>query len=249
MIVKHIANPKTRSSKASRIGGLLDYIEADGWDNEQKAEYVSASGSFYSDSPQGRRAEMIALALEATRSKDPVDHWLMSWKEGEQPTEGQCRASVAILKKHLGLHSDHLAVFALRRNTENYHLHVVINRVDPDSLRVADKGWCIDRPHKAIAEIVHLHGWEPESKARYLANSQGDLSLSGAVHERKPKVRVMDRENATGEKSSERIAIEEAGPIVANSQSWEKIHTDLDRLGMRYELKGVVLFSGLAINR
>jgi hypothetical protein len=36
MIVKHIANPKTRSSKASRIAGLLDYITADGRENEQK---------------------------------------------------------------------------------------------------------------------------------------------------------------------------------------------------------------------
>ncbi|WP_263358606.1 TraI/MobA(P) family conjugative relaxase [Acidicapsa ligni] len=238
MIVKHIANPKTRSGKASRIGGLLDYIAADGQDNEQKAEYVAASGNFYSDSLQGRRAEMIALALEAPRSKDPVDHWLMSWKEGEQPTEVQCRESVEILKRYLGMGGDHLAIYALHRNTENYHLHVVINRVDPDSHRVADKGWCIDRAHKAIAEIVHLHGWEPESNARYIANSEGEVSLSGVAHERNPKAKVMDRENAIGEKSNERIAIETAGPILANSQSWDQVRINLARAGMRYELKG-----------
>ncbi len=85
MIIKYISNPKMQSSKATRIGSLLDYIEADVHGGAQKAEYVCASGNFYSDSLQGQRAEIIALAMEATRSKDPVDHWLMSWKEGEQP--------------------------------------------------------------------------------------------------------------------------------------------------------------------
>ena len=238
MIVKHIANPKTRSSKASRIGGLLDYIAADGRDKEQKTEYVSAIGSFYSESRQGQRAEMIALALEAPRSKDPVDHWLLSWKEGEQPTEIQCRQSVEILKKHLGLNKDRLAVFALHRNTENYHLHVVINRVDPDSHRVADNGWCIDRAHKATAEIVHVQGWEAESNARYLASVQGEVSLSDITRDRKPKAKVLDRENATGEKSNGRIAIEEAGPLLAKAKNWEQVHATLASAGMRYELKG-----------
>jgi hypothetical protein len=153
MIVKYIANPKAQSSKASRIGSLLDYIEADGRADAQKAEYIGADGNFYSDSQQGQRAEMVALAMEATRSKDPVDHWLLSWKEGEQPTQAQCNEAVEILKRHLGMNESHLAVFALHRNTENYHLHVVLNRVNPVTMRVEDKGWCIDKAHKAIAEL------------------------------------------------------------------------------------------------
>jgi hypothetical protein len=211
MIVKHIANPKKPSSKASRIGGLVDYIAADGLGNKQKAEYVAASGNFYSESLQGQRAEMVALALEAPRSKDPVDHWLISWKEGEQPTATQCKESVEILKRHLGMGSEHLAVYALHRNTENCHLHVVLNRVDPHSHRVADRGWCIDKAHKAIAEIVHRHGWEQESNARYTASNDGKIVLARIASERRPKSKIMDRENATGEKSCERIAIETAG--------------------------------------
>lgn len=238
MIIKHIANPKTQSSKASRIGTLVDYITADGRAGDRKAEYVAATGSFYSESLQAQRAEMIALALEAPRSKDPVDHWLMSWKEGEQPTDVQCKESVNILKRHLGMGSDHLAVYALHRNTENCHLHIVLNRVDPHSHRVADKGWCIDKSHKAIAEIVHLQGWEQESNARYVASNNGEVSFVNVARERKPSSKVMDYENATGEKSSERIAIEAAAPILTNVVSWEQVHKDLANVGMRYEPKG-----------
>lgn len=71
MIVKHIGNPKSQSSKASRIGSLLDYVAADAHEKAEKTEHVAACGNFLSDSVQGRRAEMIALAEEATRSKDP----------------------------------------------------------------------------------------------------------------------------------------------------------------------------------
>jgi hypothetical protein len=238
MIIKYIANPKMRSSKAMRIGSLLDYIEADVRGGAQKAEYVCASGSFYSDSLQGQRAEMIALAMEATRSKDPVDHWLMSWKEGEQPTHAQCNEAIEILKKHLGMSSDHLVSYALHRNTENYHLHAVLNRVDPNTMRVTDKGWCIDKAHKAIAEIVHTQGWEQEDNARYIANSSGEVSLARVTCERQPCSKTRDHENATGEKSFERIAIERAAPILTSAKNWEQAHKDLRRAGMRYELKG-----------
>jgi hypothetical protein len=238
MIIKYISNPKMQSSKATRIGSLLDYIEADVRGGAQKAEYVCARGNFYSDSLQGQRAEMIALATEATRSKDPVDHWLMSWKEGEQPTHAQCNEAIEILKRHLGMSSDHLASCALHRNTENYHLHVVLNRVDPNTMRVTDKGWCIDRGHKAIAEIVHVQGWEPENNARYIVNSNGEVTLAGVTRERQPCSTARDHENATGEKSCERIAIERAAPILASAKSWEQVHKDLRCAGMRYELKG-----------
>ena len=238
MIVKYIANPKTQSSKESRIGSLLDYIEADGRADAQKAEYIGASGNFYSDSQQGQRAEMVALAMEATRSKDPVDHWLLSWKEGEQPTQAQCNEAVEILKRHLGMSSEHLAVFALHRNTENYHLHVVLNRVHPETLRVEDKGWCIDKAHKAIAEIIHAQGWEAERNARYVADRSGQVTRASSVREPQPHSKARDHENATGEKSFERIAQEKAAPILRNAKSWAQVHEGLAQVDMRYERKG-----------
>jgi hypothetical protein len=239
MIVKYIANPKMQSSKPSRIGSLLDYIEADGRVEAQKAEYIGANGNFYSDSLQGQRAEMVALAIEATRSRDPVDHWLLSWKEGEQPTQAQCDEAVEILKRHLGMNSEHLAVFALHRNTENYHLHVVLNRVHPDTLRVEDKGWCIDKAHKAIAEIIRAQGWEAEKNARYLAAGRnGEVIRAGSVREAQPRSKARDHENATGEKSCERIALEKAAPILLNAKSWAQVHEGLAHVDMRYEQKG-----------
>ena len=238
MIIKYIANPKRQSGKASRIGSLLHYISAEGRDGVQKAEYVATSGSFLGTSFQAWRAEMMAVAVEAKRSKDPVDHWLLSWKEGEQPTMKQCDQAVELLKGHLGMTPEHLAVYALHRNTENYHLHVVLNRVEPNTFRVADKGWCIDKAHRALAEIVHVQGWEQEVRARYVADGVGNVSLVERNRARQPSSKARDQENATGEKSCERIALEKASPILSNANSWEQAHQELATSGMRYELKG-----------
>jgi len=238
MIVKRIGNPKVASSKASRIGSLIDYISADSHLEAEKTELFDVCGGFLSNSAQGQRAEMIALAEMAVRSKDPVDHWLLSWKEGEQPTHAQCKDAIDILKKHLGMNDNHLAVYALHRNTENYHLHVVLNRVDSETMRVEDKGWCIDRAHKAVAEIVYKQGWEAEKNARYAADRGGVAAQAGAASQTQPRSKARDYENATGEKSTERIAMEVAAQLLRNARSWAQVHEALAQVDMRYELKG-----------
>ena len=64
MIVKYIANPKTQSNKATRIGSLLDYIEADGAQTHRRRSTL------------GRTETSIR-----TPSKGSVPRWLLlRWK-------------------------------------------------------------------------------------------------------------------------------------------------------------------------
>ncbi len=232
MIIKKVPNPRMPSPKATRIGALLDYIEAE---SEQKVGLRFATGDFLSESRQGQRAEMIALASEATRSKDPVDHWLLSWKAGEQPTATQCREAVEVLKEHLGLTQAHQAICALHQNTENLHLHIVLNRTAPDTYRVADNGWSIDRAHHALAEIVKQQGWEQEGHSLYMAPSPETRKRAEVPS---PHTKARDYENATGAKSAERIAIESAADALKAVNSWSDVHAALAAKGMRYEQKG-----------
>ena len=232
MIVKRVPNPRTPSPKATRIGNLLDYIEAGA---EERVELRFAFGDFMSESRQGQRAEMIALAIEAKRSKDPIDHWLFSWKAGEQPSETDCRRAVEILKKHLGMSVEHQAICVLHRNTENLHLHIVFNRTDPQTFRVADKGWSIDRGHQALAEIVQRQGWEQEAHALYGA---GKDALQQVRLRPQPGTKARDFENATGAKSAERRAIDEVPLLLRAACNWNDVHSSLAAEGIRFEQKG-----------
>ena len=86
MIVKKVKNPKKSSSKAARVGNLAEYIrDAERKDSTEKTIYTDARG-FLAETPEGQAAEMLALAQEAVKSKDPINHYVLSWQEGEQPT-------------------------------------------------------------------------------------------------------------------------------------------------------------------
>jgi hypothetical protein len=134
---------------------------------------------------------------------------------------------------------EHLEMHALHRNTDDYHLHLVVNRVDPNTHRVTDNGWCIDKLHKALAEIEHKQGWEPEANARYVANEQGEIvptrDLKG---ERGISAKAQMTETRTGEKSAERIAQDEAAPIMRKAESWQQLHDGLAERGIRFQQKG-----------
>jgi hypothetical protein len=56
--------------------------------------------------------------------------------------------------------------------------------------------------------------------------------------EPQPRSKARDHENATGEKSCERIAQEKAAPILLNAKSWAQVHEGLAQVAMRYERKG-----------
>jgi hypothetical protein len=55
---------------------------------------------------------MIALSQEAVRSKDTINHYVLSWREGEQPSPEQVEEAVSIFMDELGW-KDHQAIYGL----------------------------------------------------------------------------------------------------------------------------------------
>jgi hypothetical protein len=75
---------------------------------------------------------MIDLAELAKRSPQPVQHWILSWREGEQPSAAQADDAVRMFLGEMGL-VDHQAIYALHQDTNNWHLHLAVNRVNPET--------------------------------------------------------------------------------------------------------------------
>ncbi|MFM0140459.1 TraI/MobA(P) family conjugative relaxase [Caballeronia grimmiae] len=259
MIVKKIKNPAKSASKATRVNGLANYIAAPEKSNTEEKCVHQGSRGFLTESFEAQKAEMLALAQEAVRSRDPISHYVMSWKENEQPSPAQVEEAVGIFLKEMGL-EDHQAIYGLHADTANLHVHVMVNRVHPDSLRVIkpNKGFDIDAAHRAIARIEHVQGWERERHGRYQVLDTGEVergqreqwahdSAHGGIDRlRQPEQAKRDMEERTGEKSAERIAIEEAAPILREATSWSDVHRRLAEIGMRYEKvgSGAVVFIG-----
>ncbi len=248
MIVKKLKRTSFKKSKAVMIGGLVDYILAEHDDRDKDKLAYAGSRNFLTTTVAAQKREMISLAEESIQSRMPVTHWILSWQENEQPTREQVDEAVSLFLRGMGL-AEHQTLYALHKNTGNYHLHIVVNRTHPYTEKVIQphRGFDIDAAHKIIAEIEHKQGWATQENAHYRVNEQGYV-VKNLRHRTqvKPKPRAEDFENATGEKSAQRIAQERGHAVILNASCWEDLHAGLDAVGLRFVRKGsgAVIFVG-----
>jgi len=243
VIVKKVSTSKTAApkSKASNVRALIDYIAgvAEGGDGA-KVEHRGAVNLLNIDH-DGQVEEIIDLAEVARRCPQPVQHWIVSWREGEQPTRKQADEAVGMFLAEMGL-ADHQAVYALHRDTHNCHVHVAVNRVHPSTEKVVtvNNGFDLEVAHRAIARIEQRQGWEREARGLYVVDSDGraERLRPRDQSERRPSGRAQDLEERTGQRSAQRIAIDDAAPLIRQARSWRELHAALAAQGMRYEKKG-----------
>ena len=249
MIAKKIPNSKKSSTKSARVSGLAQYITEPERVNQIEKCVYSEAVNFISTDLQSQAAEMVALSQEAVKSKDPIDHWVLSWKANERPTPQQASEAAAIFIKQCGL-EDHQYIIGLHDDTENMHLHIAVNRVHPDTCKVVkiNKGFDKEAAHQAIAIIEKKQGWSVEENPRYRTNDLADLVIdpttkrpqifTAGEKQQQPTTQAQAMEIQTGQKSAQRIGIENAAPIIANSTTWQELHAAMAEAGMQYQRKG-----------
>jgi Relaxase/Mobilisation nuclease domain len=240
VIIKKVKS-KVSGSKAGRVSGLVDYITNDWKDNRKdknKIDYLNGRG-FLCDDLNSWTEEMIALASDAPKCTNPITHWVMSWHEDERPTRDQVEESIDILLEELGM-TDRQVIYAAHQDTDNYHVHVMINRVHPDTLKAPNNFRDVELAHKAVARIAHIQGWQSEQRARYEVIDgktkrvqhppQATKQLAGQI--------AQQIESHQGVKSAERVGIETGADLIRAAHSWRDLHQSLADRGMRYEQYG-----------
>ena len=120
--------------------------------------------------------EMEGLALENVRSKNPAMHFILSWREMESPSNEQVDEAVRITLKELDL-QDCQALWVLQSDTENLHVHVVVNRISPDTFRAIHPagGWTKKALERVARKIEVVQGWEVERTGRYAVDETGQV--------------------------------------------------------------------------
>jgi hypothetical protein len=242
VIVKKIPSSRMAEPKslAANVRDLADYIAGPrAGDDGEKVEHRGGL-NFLALDHGSQVQEMIDLAEVARRDAKPVQHWIFSWREGEQPTPAQADEAAKMFLDEMGL-ADHQAIYALHSDTHNWHLHLAINRVHPETekLVTVNKSYDHKVAHRAVARIELRQRWQPEARALYAPDAQGELKLVKHLgDERQPSARALAFEEHAGARSAERIALEEAAPIIRRARSWRQLHETLGTAGMRFEKKG-----------
>lgn len=239
MIVKKMKRTNFSKSKAVMISELVDYIFATHDDQGKEKLTHFGAMNFLTTTRAAQKNEMIALFEESIQCKMPVAHWVLSWKDGEQPTPEKVDFAVRYFLQLMEW-KEHQTIYAVHKNTENLHVHILVNRVHPDTLKVhrPNRSFDIDRAHLAIAKLERIQGWASEENCVYEPSLSGNfLTLSKRDYPKLCPV-AESLENATGEKSAQRIARERGHSIIKDATSWRELHEGLAAVGLRFEKKG-----------
>ncbi|MHB8346143.1 MAG: TraI/MobA(P) family conjugative relaxase [Acidiferrobacterales bacterium] len=107
---------------------------------------------------------MNATAAQAQKRNrfrgNPVYHVALNWMEGEHPSTVQVDAAVQHLMQAVGLQECE-ALWALHRDTDYDHVHVVVNRIHPETGRVVGPGpYDYFKIDKACRELELAQGWQ-----------------------------------------------------------------------------------------
>ena len=226
-------------AELDRVRSLSEYalhVDARG---VEPGEKVQALGTFnlLGDDLSLWQMQMAAVASRCPRSRDPIEHFVFSWREDEHPTAVQVEEAAKILLDVLG-YSNCPAIWSFHGNTAKDHGHLAVVRIDPATGAVAGDGWDIDRAHQAMALIEERQGWASESKALYVARS-------GEVYDRITSVKIRDREgrqigrrarNGLPSKiAAKAIEIREAAVL---AKDWADFHSRMAALKVAYRKKG-----------
>ncbi len=259
------------SEKSVGFGPVVRYIFRDdkkleNGDREPIGPVEGGQFNLYADldSPEDRKiaAELMGSTAREVEKRgrfkgNPAYHYSINWMDGEHPTKEQVEQAVAHTLKALGMHECE-TIWSIHRDTENDHVHVVVNRVHPEKEIVVGPPrrdyLILDKAMREIEikqEWTHAPGpWvvvpgrdgKPEivrmSKAE--RRKLGLMSDPGKMTESQHARRA---EKNSGVPSFQKWLSTEVAPHVREALNrlgagWEDVHVALARRGCLIEIKG-----------
>lgn len=162
-------------------------------DDPEKAAKVMAWTAMHS----AQLKEAAGIKATGKKSKDPVYHFSLNWEPGENPSHGHMAETAKSALAILGFEG-HEAVFAVHTDKAHKHMHVVVNRINPETGKTHGKqfefnllqAWAYQyeksRGHVVCLERALKYEKDPELRAEYTRRLTAQIE-SGKVRESKPR--------------------------------------------------------------
>lgn len=221
-------------SRGSGFGGLVRYLlhgDRDQPDPERVSWVVAEN--LPTDDPEMAASVMHATADQNPRGLEkPVWHLSLSWDPGDEPSRAQMEDAAHRVLHQLGL-SEHQALVVAHRDTDHPHVHIVVNRVHPENLRVW-KGWQdMVRVERALRYLELENGYRatPGNLARLPGQERPDPSRGLSRGE----VQESRREGQEAWTSRMRETLR---PHFREAESWGDLEARLGEYGVRLQKKG-----------
>lgn len=217
MIAKKVLSKKAQRSARGLVSYILD---------ESKGDKVGEVfiNNCYSLDPMLALKEIEIIQERNDRAKsDKTYHLVVSFPANEVPTTEQLNDIEQLLCDSVGL-GHHQRISATHINTDNYHLHVAINKIDPDTLKIVDQYRDAISLMKCCAELEIKHGLKLEHSN--FSEKQHTYSDNKMDHH-------------SGEGSLLSWIIDNVKPeledVISHAKSWQDLHDLLSDKGLVLE--------------
>ncbi len=218
------------TSSGRRFASLARYLLRGRSGDETERVAWTAGRNLGTDDPELAAALMQATADQNLRARSPVYHLTISFDPNDPVTPEQMQTAADRVLRDLGL-SEHQALLVAHQDRSHPHVHVMVNRVHPET-GVAWDRWK-DRPRieqtlrqlerelglrEVAGRLYQLDGREPPERAaltngeRRQAERTGDPAFPDRVRAHLPELRA--------------------------AQSWTELDERLAAHGLRLERKG-----------
>jgi hypothetical protein len=180
--------------------------------------------------------EMEAVAALSARCRDPVYHLIIAYAKHERPTRAQVVGDAERLLTAIGM-EDHQYVLAAHRDTDDFHAHVIANRVGPDGLANALWHERIIR-ERVCAEISAERGWDivVGHHNRDIVQRIERLHDLPPDPERRPSDGAYRRSSEWGEPLWQAVARPYVLDAVDRAKGWSDLHQRLAAHGVVIKL-------------
>lgn len=252
--------PRASTKKAS-FDRLVDYIDRSGTDDapvrvleqfpdgRQRVLAGDVACETNAFSLETAAAEMNMVAAQNRHIKDPVYHFIISWREEDKPTDAQAFNSAHYALKQLGLESNQY-VTAIHRDTDNVHAHVAVNRVNPLTYKAVNMWKDVEVLQKSMRILERHYGFQVDNGPWQL-NAHNHLVRPGLRYPSPPQG-AAKRQIFSNQESLFHYAVETVRDKInerfkAKEATWKNLHLTLhaNGLGLREQGEGLVIYNFL----
>ncbi len=143
----------SKAHTGSGFAGLRDYLlyGPKGSFAPERAQWI-ATRNLPNEDPHLATQIMRATADQSIRCTKPVYHMMIAFPAGEVPDRNMLDVIVDRHLEALDL-SDHQALIVAHGDTDHYHVHVVVNRIHPETCRAARLSWDYAKRERCRREL------------------------------------------------------------------------------------------------
>lgn len=206
-VAAYIVHDPDRAKTAERV--LFTDTRNLRTDDPEKAAKVMA----YTAAHAAHLKQAAGIKAGGRKSENPVYHFSLSWVPGEQPTKADMLQAGEQALQVLGF-GEHEAMFAAHGDKEHMHLHIVVNRIHPqtgkthnpndDYARLQQWGHAYDKTrgmeHRS-PERAAKHEKDPIKKAEYQELAEAARREKGLANDNRPRPQHEAEKEATHSRS------------------------------------------------